>query len=68
MMLASAFVPVRYFGFLVVVSIGACLLGAVVLTPAICLLFRPRFLEPTLKHDGDRGSTDPRTKQHGGDR
>jgi predicted RND superfamily exporter protein len=45
-MLVSSFVPVRYFGFLVVVSISACLVGAMVLIPAIVLLFRPRFLEP----------------------
>jgi predicted RND superfamily exporter protein len=45
-MFFSSFVPVRYFGFLVVVSIGACLLGAMVLMPALVLLFKPRFLEP----------------------
>ena len=46
-MLISAFVPVRYFGFLVLVSISACLLGAMVLIPAVVLQLRPRFLEPT---------------------
>jgi uncharacterized protein len=45
-MLISSFVPVRYFGFLVVVSIGACLLGAMVLMPALVLLIKPKFLEP----------------------
>jgi predicted RND superfamily exporter protein len=44
--LASAFLPVMFFGFLVVVSISACLVGALVLMPAICLVFRPKFLEP----------------------
>jgi predicted RND superfamily exporter protein len=44
-MLISLFVPVRYFGFLVVVSISACLLGAMVLMPALALLLKPRFLE-----------------------
>jgi hypothetical protein len=43
---ASAFMPVKFFGFLVVVSISACLMGALVLLPAITLVFRPRFLEP----------------------
>jgi hypothetical protein len=43
---ASAFLPVRFFGFLVVVSISACLVGALVLLPAISLVFRPKFLEP----------------------
>ncbi|NOZ02172.1 MAG: MMPL family transporter, partial [Deltaproteobacteria bacterium] len=45
-MFASAFLPVRFFGFLVVVSIGTCLVGALVLMPALLLLLRPRFLEP----------------------
>ena len=45
-MFLSSFVPVRTFGFLVVVSISACLLGALVLMPALTLLLRPRFLEP----------------------
>ncbi len=42
----SNFLPVQFFGFLVVVSIGACLVGALVLLPAMVLVFRPRFLEP----------------------
>jgi predicted RND superfamily exporter protein len=43
---ASAFLPVKFFGFLVVVSISACLMGALVLLPAVSLVFRPKFLEP----------------------
>jgi len=45
-MFASAFMPVKFFGFLVVVSIGTCLVGALVLLPALSLLIKPRFLEP----------------------
>ncbi|MBN1757544.1 MAG: RND family transporter [Chitinispirillaceae bacterium] len=41
----SAFLPVRFFGFLVVVSIFACLIGALVLVPALVLIWKPRFLE-----------------------
>ena len=41
----SAFLPVRFFGFLVVVSILACLIGALVLVPALVLLWKPKFLE-----------------------
>lgn len=44
-LLLSAFVPVKFFGFLVVVSISSCLVGALVLLPAISLIFRPKFLE-----------------------
>ncbi|MEN0063075.1 MAG: MMPL family transporter [Myxococcota bacterium] len=41
----SNFQPVQFFGFLVVISIGACLVGALVLLPAMVLVFRPRFLD-----------------------
>ena len=44
-LLVSTFLPVRFFGFLVVVSILACLIGALVLVPALCLVLKPRFLE-----------------------
>jgi hydrophobe/amphiphile efflux-3 (HAE3) family protein len=44
-LLLSAFLPVRFFGFLVVVSIFACLIGALVLIPALCLVWKPKFLE-----------------------
>ena len=45
-LMSSSFLPVRFFGFLVLVSILACLVGALILVPALCLAFRPRFLEP----------------------
>ncbi len=45
-LLFSSFLPVQFFGFLVVVSILACLIGALVLVPALCLIFKPKFLEP----------------------
>jgi predicted RND superfamily exporter protein len=45
-LMASGFMPVRFFGFLVVVSILSCLIGALILIPSLCLLLRPRFLEP----------------------
>ena len=45
-LLISNFLPVKFFGFLVVVCISACLIGALVLLPAICVVVRPRFLEP----------------------
>ncbi len=44
--LSSSFMPVKFFGFLVIVSIGTCLLGALWLLPAVCLILRPKFLEP----------------------
>ncbi|MBN1479506.1 RND family transporter [candidate division KSB1 bacterium] len=45
-LLFSSFLPVQFFGFLVVISILACLIGALVLVPALCIVFRPKFLEP----------------------
>ena len=45
-MLFSSFTPIKFFGFLVVVSISACLLGAMILIPALCLVIKPDFLEP----------------------
>ncbi len=45
-LLFSSFLPVQFFGFLVVVSILACLVGALVLVPALCIVFKPKFLEP----------------------
>jgi hydrophobe/amphiphile efflux-3 (HAE3) family protein len=48
-LIVSTFFPVRFFGILVVVSISACLVGALLLLPAILLIVRPRFLEPIAK-------------------
>jgi hydrophobe/amphiphile efflux-3 (HAE3) family protein len=42
----SSFLPVQFFGFLVVISIFACLLGALVVVPAICIVIKPAFLNP----------------------
>ncbi|MGD9346452.1 MAG: MMPL family transporter [Candidatus Aminicenantes bacterium] len=44
-LIVSGFMPVRFFGFLVVISILSCLIGALVLVPSLCLVFKPRFLE-----------------------
>ena len=47
-LLFSAFAPVNMFGFLIVVSIGACLIGALVVLPAAVMVARPKFLEPKI--------------------
>lgn len=44
-LVVSAFFPVRFFGLLVVVSITACLVGALVLLPAMAAVFKPKFLD-----------------------
>lgn len=43
----SNFMPVRYFGFLVAVSIGGCLIAALVLMPPLMLLVNPRYARPS---------------------
>jgi uncharacterized protein len=43
-LLFSVFVPVNFFGLLILLSIGMCLIGALALLPAIISLFKPRFL------------------------
>jgi len=45
-LLFSSFLPIQYFGFLVVISITVCLVAALILVPAMCLVFKPKFLEP----------------------
>jgi len=43
-LLFSVFVPVNFFGLLILLSIGMCLLGALALLPAIISLLKPKFL------------------------
>ncbi len=45
----SVFLPLKVFGFLVMVSIFSCLIGALVIIPALVLIFKPAFLEPGRK-------------------
>ncbi|MFH0758722.1 MAG: MMPL family transporter [Bacteroidota bacterium] len=44
-LIISSFTPIRFFGVLVVVSIFSCLVGALVVIPALILRFKFRFLE-----------------------
>jgi hydrophobe/amphiphile efflux-3 (HAE3) family protein len=41
----SGFTSIRFFGYLVLISIGSCLIGAIIIIPAFLLKFRPRFVE-----------------------
>jgi predicted RND superfamily exporter protein len=40
----SGFTSIRFFGCLVIISIGSCLLGAIVVVPAYLMKFRPGFI------------------------
>ena len=42
----SNFMPVRFFGFLVVVSIASCMLAAIVLMPPLVVWLNPHFTRP----------------------
>lgn len=41
----SAFPLIQSFGFLVILSLLFCLISAIVLIPALCLIFKPKFLQ-----------------------
>ena len=47
-LILSGFTSIRFFGYLVIISIGACLIGALVVIPAFLLKFRPSFIEKDL--------------------
>lgn len=44
-LLLSAFAPIKFFGFLIVISIFACLLGAILIVPSLILVWKPKFLD-----------------------
>ncbi len=44
-LILSGFTSIRFFGYLVLISIGSCLAGAIVLIPAILMKYRPGFVE-----------------------
>ena len=46
----SGFSSIRFFGYLVIVSISSCLAGAIVLIPSIILKFRPRFVSNNMSN------------------
>lgn len=43
-LILSGFTSIRFFGYLVLISIGSCLAGAIVIIPAILVRFRPRLI------------------------
>jgi len=40
----SGFTSIRFFGYLVIISIGSCLIGALVIIPAFLMKFKPGFI------------------------
>ncbi|MCF7902423.1 MAG: MMPL family transporter, partial [Candidatus Marinimicrobia bacterium] len=51
-LLLSTFLPITFFGFLIVFSIGMCLFGALAILPALVVLTRPRFLLDAIPEKG----------------
>jgi len=49
-LLVSAFLPIEFFGFLIVFSIGMCLFGALAVLPALIVIFKPKFLTKMQRH------------------
>jgi uncharacterized protein len=54
----SGFLSIRYFGYLVIISIGACLICAVVVIPAFMLWFRPLFIEADISRNHKKNDKD----------
>jgi hypothetical protein len=52
--LFSGFLSIRYFGYMVLLSIGSCLLFALIVIPAFMIHFRPRFIEPVSDHEHNK--------------
>lgn len=44
----SGFTSIRFFGYLVLISIGSCLVGAIIIIPAFIMKFKPAFVEREL--------------------
>jgi uncharacterized protein len=50
----SGFTSIRFFGYLVFISIGSCLIGAILVIPAFLVYFRPSFIEKDLNKRKNR--------------
>ena len=50
----SGFTSIRFFGYLVLISIGSCLIGAIVIIPAFLIKFKPRFISIDLNNRKNR--------------
>jgi hypothetical protein len=47
-LMLSGFTSIRFFGYLVLISIGSCLVGAIIIIPAFIMKFKPVFAEREL--------------------
>jgi uncharacterized protein len=50
-LILSGFTSIRFFGYLVLISIGSCLIGAMIIIPAFILQFKPGFVEKNFERN-----------------
>jgi predicted RND superfamily exporter protein len=53
-LMLSGFTSIRFFGYMVVISIGSCLIGAIIIIPAYLIVFKPRFISMDLNNRKNR--------------
>ena len=53
-LILSGFTSIRFFGYMVVISIGSCLIGAIIIIPAFLIVFKPRFISRDLNNRNNR--------------
>jgi hydrophobe/amphiphile efflux-3 (HAE3) family protein len=49
-LMLSGFTSIRFFGYLVFISIGSCLIGAIIIIPAFLIVFKPGFISRDLNN------------------
>jgi predicted RND superfamily exporter protein len=56
----SSFLSVRFFGILMIIMVFTCLVGGLLMIPALCMALKPAFLEPEteMKHQKKEKITD----------
>jgi hydrophobe/amphiphile efflux-3 (HAE3) family protein len=68
----SGFTSIRFFGYLVLISMGSCLIGALVIIPAFLMIYKPGFLgfetekKKTGKNEKDSNSIGINTAAYAG--
>jgi len=61
-LMLSGFTSIRFFGYLVFISIGSCLAGALILIPAILMKFKPGFIEKDMSNKRQKIKVKRQTK------
>ncbi|MBE0667096.1 MAG: MMPL family transporter, partial [Bacteroidales bacterium] len=52
--LLSGFLSIRFFGYMVLLSIGSCLMFAIIVIPAFLLKFKPAFIEAEMAYKNNK--------------